>query len=392
VLKQDVMNNSQKQLLDLVKLAIHPEIEIPESLKVDTIDWKEVLEEARKQSLMGVAFVGFKIWSASDYVKKSGATIDKRLLTQWAGTCEKIREDNLLLNKRTAQVCKNFAKEGFRTSVMKGQGNALLYGENLSLMRSPGDIDVWVEGGFEKVYGYVQKVAPTDVVNEKEIQFNVFSDTSVEIHYRPFIIKQPFKNRILQTFLESKAEACYNNHVKLKAKDGNDEDIWVDAVITTIPFNLVQQMAHIKLHLFTGGIGLRQVMDYYYQLVHVESSLLSQEKKEIVEVVKSLGLERLAKALMWILVEFFQLPQVCLLWKPCKKDGEYLLDKFLRTGSFEQDDKSKNRKIQRETFSSFYNIQKQNLKLLRFDRWDWFWGSLWRIYHFAWRKARGFRH
>lgn len=386
------MKLAQEQLLALVRLAIHPEEDIPKVLRVDTIDWKEILEEAIKQSLMGVAFVGFKIWSASEYVKKSGATIDKRLLTQWAGTCEKIREDNLLLNKRTSQVCKNFAKEGFRTSVMKGQGNALLYGKQLSLMRSPGDIDVWVEGGFEKVYGYVQKVAPTDIVNEKEIQFNVFSDTSVEIHYRPFIIKQPFKNKILQNYLESKAEACYNNHVKLQAKIGNGEDIWVDAFITTISFNLVQQMAHIKLHLFTGGIGLRQVMDYYYQLVHAERSLLPQEKNEVIKVVKSLGLERLAKALMWILVEYFHIPKACSLWEPCKEDGEYLLDKFLRTGSFEHDGKNNDQKIQRETFSSFYNIQKQNLKLLRFDRWDWFWGSLWRIYHFIWRKAKGFRH
>lgn len=386
------MKLAQEQLLALVRLAIHPEEDIPKVLRVDTIDWKEVLEEAKKQSLIGVAFVGFKIWSASDFVKKSGANIDKRLLTQWAGTCEKIREDNLLLNKRTAQVCKNFAKDGFRVSVMKGQGNALLYGENLSLMRSPGDIDVWVEGGFERVYDYVQKVAPTNVVNEKEIEFNVFSDTSVEIHYRPFIIKQPFKNKILQKYLESKAEACYNNHVMLQTKNKDGEEIRMDAVITTIPFNLVQQMAHIKLHLFTGGIGLRQVMDYYYQLVHAENCLSSEEKNEVVEVIKSIGLEKLAKALMWILAEYFLLPKKYWLWSPCKEDGEYLLDKFLRTGSFEHDGKAKDRKIQRESFGSFFSIQKQNLKLLRFDRWDWFWGSLWRIYHFAWRKMKGFRH
>ena len=386
------MNISQKQLLALVRLAIHPEIEIPESLKVDTIDWKEVLEEAKKQSLMGVAFVGFKIWSASDYAKNVGATIDKRLLMQWVGICEKIREDNLLLNKRTSQIYSNFAKEGFRTSVMKGQGNALLYGKNLSLMRSPGDIDVWVEGGFEKVYAYVQKIAPTSHVNELEMDFNVFSDATVEVHYHPFIIKQPFKNRIFQKYLESKAEACYNNHVKLHTKNKDGEEILMDAVITTIPFNLVQQLAHIKLHLFTGGIGLRQVMDYYYQLVHAERCLSSEEKKEVVKVVNSIGLERLAKALMWILSEFFLLPKACFLWEPCKIDGKYLLDNFLRTGSFEQDKKTIERKIKRETFSSFYNIQKQNLKLLRFDRWDWFWGSLWRIYHFVWRKAKGFKH
>lgn len=386
------MKLAQEQLLALVRLAIHPEEDIPKVLRVDTFSWNEILEEAKKQSLMGVAFVGFKIWSASDYAKKSGAAIDKRLLTQWVGICEKIREDNLLLNKRTSQVCSNFAKEGFRTSIMKGQGNALLYGANLTLMRSPGDIDVWVEGGFEKVYSYVQKVAPTKKVNELEMDFNVFSDASVEVHYRPFIIKQPFKNRIFLKYLESKAESCYNNHVKLQTKNKDGADIWMDAIVSTIPFNLVQQLAHIKLHLFTGGIGLRQVMDYYYQLVHAERSLSPMEKKEVVDIVNSIGLERLAKALMWILVEHFHLLKICLLWEQCKEDGEYLLDKFLRTGSFEKDNKKKERKIKRETFSSFFNIQRQNLKLLRFDRWDWFWGSLWRIYHFAWRRFHGFHH
>lgn len=386
------MLKEQSQLLALVRLAIHPEEDIPEVLLADAIQWEKIYEEAKKQSLIGVAFVGYKRWVASEKTNKAASPIDDVLSAKWYGLTEKIRQRNLLLNMRSAQIVRNFAIDGFRTSIMKGQGNALLYGPELSLMRSPGDIDVWVEGGFKKVYDYVQKVAPTNVVNEKEIAFNVYADTSVEIHYRPFIIKQPFKNKILQRYLESKAETCYTNHVKLQSKSSDSDDDYVDVVITTIPFNLIQQMAHVKLHLFTGGIGLRQLMDYYYQLLHANESLSLEEKKVVVDVVRSLGLERLAKALMWILTEYFLLPKACLLWPPCKEDGQYILDKFLRTGSFEKDSKSKECKVKRETFSSFYNIQKQNLKLLRFDHWDWFWGSLWRIYHFAWRKAKGFRH
>ena len=390
--KNKNMLREQAQLLALIRLAIHPEEEIPEVLLADAIQWEKIFEEAKKQSLVGIAFVGYKRWVASQKTNKTSSPIDDVLVTKWYGLTEKIRQRNLLLNLRSAQIVRNFAKEGFRTSIMKGQGNALLYGPALSLMRSPGDIDVWVEGGFEKVYEYVQKVAPTNEVNELEMPFNVYDDTSIEVHYRPFIIKQPFKNKILQKYLESKAEACYNNHVILQSMSDDSNNNRVDVAITTIPFNLVQQLAHVKLHLFTGGIGLRQVMDYYYQLVHAERYLSLEEKKEVVDVIKSIGLDKLANALMWILAEYLHLPKACMLWDPCKEDGEYLLDKFLRTGSFEHDGKRKERKVKRETFSSFYNIQKQNLKLLRFDRWDWFWGSLWRIYHFAWRKAKGFRH
>lgn len=386
------MKLAQEQLLALVRLAIHPEEDIPKVLRVDTFSWNEILEEAKKQSLMGIAFVGFKIWSASDYAKKSGATIDKRLLTQWVGICERIREDNLLLNKRTSQVCKNFAKDGFRVSVMKGQGNALLYGDNLSLMRSSGDIDVWVEGGFKKVYAYVQKVAPTITINEQEIDFNVFSDAVVEVHYRPFIMRHPIKMKRLQPFIKSQSEKCFKNHVKLQSINREGGIEWVDAIITTVHFNLVQQLAHIHRHLFTEGVGLRQVMDYYFQLVHAEKLLSQIEKEEGADIIKEVKLEKIAKALMWVLSEYFGLEKKYMLWDANKEDGEYLLDEIFRTGNFGKMDKRHPNGYKTGGFQSFLYTQKRNLRMSRFDRMDWFWGSLWRIYHFAWRRFHGFYH
>lgn len=384
------MKISQKQLLDLVKLAIHPEIEIPESLKVDAIDWKEVLEEAKKQSLMGVAFVGFKKWSASDYAKKSDAAIDKRSLMQWVGICEKIKEDNLLLNKRTSQVCSNFAKEGFRTSVMKGQGNAMLYGKNLSLMRSSGDIDVWVEGGFEKVNDYVQKIAPTTHISEKEIVFDVFTDTEVEVHYRPYIMRNPFRNRRLQKFFASQAEACFTNKVQLSAIDKDGEKTMVEAFVTTNTFNLVHQLAHIHRHLFAVGMGLRHVMDYYFQLIHAEESLSRSEKDRVVLVVKSIGLERLACALTWILVNQFALPKTSQLWEPNKEDGEFLLEDILRTGNFGQGEEGIRIGILSGGFKSLIEVMRHNWSMSRFDKTDWFWGPFYRLYFYFWRKRRGY--
>ena len=384
------MKIAQEQLLALVRLAIHPEEDIPKVLKVDTIDWKEVLEEAIKQSLMGVAFVGFKVWSTSDNVKKSGASIDKRLLTQWAGICEKIREDNLLLNKRTAQVCKKFAKDGFRTSVMKGQGNALLYGEKLSLMRSSGDIDVWVEGGFEKVNDYVQKIVPTNYVSPIDIIFNVFSDTEVEVHYHPDIMRNPFRNLRLQKFFDSQAEACFTNKVQLLETNKDGVETMVDAFVTTTSFNLVHQLAHIQRHLFAVGMGLRHLMDYYFQLVDAENSLRKDEKDEVISVVKSIGLEKLACALTWIFAEHFGLPKKCQLWEPNKKDGEFLLEDILKTGNFGHGDEHLRNGIRSGGVKSLIDVLKHNWAMSRFDHTDWFWGPLYRLYYYLWRKRRGY--
>ena len=384
------MTIGQEQLLALTWLALHPGGRIPEVLKSGSIEWKEVLEEAEKQSLVGIAFVGFKHWLASGASKQGDSPIDKRLYAKWFALSESIRQDNLRLNKRTAQVCENFAKAGFRTSVMKGQGNALLYGHELSLMRSPGDIDVWVEGGFQKVYDFVTSVAPTNEVSEKEIVFNAFSDTEVEVHYRPYIMRNPFRNRRLQKFLAAQSESCFTNMVQLQSVNKNGEDILVDATITTIPFNLVHQLAHIHRHLFAVGVGLRHVMDYYFQLVYAEKNLSQDEKEAVKRIVDSIGLKRLACALIWILSEYFGLTKSCQLWEPNKEDGKFLLEEILKTGNFGHGDEILSTANKKSNVKSLLYVLKHNRAMSRFDRTDWFWGPLSRIYYSIWRKRKGF--
>lgn len=386
------MTTEQELLIALCRLAIHPDEDLSEVLKVSDIDWNSILKESQKQSLIGIAYRGVKLWCASEFAKKNNATIDKKLVTKWYGLSERIREDNYLLNKRTVQVCQNIAKDGLRISVMKGQGNALLYGQDLYLLRSPGDIDVWVDGGFQKVYDYVMEVAPTNVVNEKEIDFNVFSDVSVEVHYRPLILRHPFRNRKLQTFFARHAADCFNNREKLPVLNNAGEEIWKEAIITSLSFNLVHQLAHIHLHLFTEGVGLRQVMDYYYLLVHAEKGLTQFEKEEVIHVVSSVNLEKLARALMWILSKYFGLDKKCQLWEASKEDGLFLLEEILKTGNFGHNDKRRPDTIDGNSIKSFIYVQKRNIAMSRFDRTDWFWGSIWRIYHFTWRKWKGFRH
>ena len=384
------MNLVEEQLLALVRLAIHPDDAVPKVLDKDTVDWSELIEEAKKQSLIGVAFVGFKRWSASDGDSLSASPIDKRLLTRWAAMAEKIRQDNLLLNRRTAQVCRHFAKDGLRATVMKGQGNALRYGEELSLMRASGDIDVWVEGGFRRVYDYMRSVVAVSHVSEKDMVVDVFSDAEVEVHYRPYIMRNPFRNRRLQAFFRTQADGCFRNVVQLLTVNKEGMPTMVDAVVTTTAFNLVHQLAHIHRHLFAVGVGLRHVMDYYFQLVHAEKALSREEKDEVICVVMSIGLERLARALTWILVEHFGLPRSCQLWKPDEDDGEFLLEDILKTGNFGHGDEILSKSDKKNDAKSVTYVLRRNWAMSRFDRTDWFWGPVSRLYYSFWRLIKGF--
>ena len=89
---------------------------------------------------------------------------------------------------------------------------------------------------------------------------DVFPDTEVEFHYRPMVLRDPIKNKRLQRFFDENAPIQFENTVLLDKEKG------LQITATTNAFNLVHQLVHIYLHFITGGVGLRQWMDYYFVL------------------------------------------------------------------------------------------------------------------------------
>ena len=102
-------------------------------------DWKELYVIAQKQCLLGILFDGIRKQPAEHVGMK------KELLLQWMAESQMLEKANVRLNDAAILVSEWFRKKGFRTCILKGQGNALMYPNPYS--RTPGDIDIWVEGG-----------------------------------------------------------------------------------------------------------------------------------------------------------------------------------------------------------------------------------------------------
>ena len=131
----------QKNFFDFLRFCIGSDKEIPSSLK--EANWKELYAIAKKQCLVGVLFDGIKKLPAEQLGMK------KELLLQWMVESQMLEKANVRLNDAAIQVSGWFRKKGFRTCILKGQGNALMYPNPYS--RTPGDIDIWVEGGDKRV-------------------------------------------------------------------------------------------------------------------------------------------------------------------------------------------------------------------------------------------------
>lgn len=350
-------------------------------------EWAVLYRMAKEHTLIGVCFAALQKLPSEQL-----SEMPQQLKMHWLGMAMQIQKRNLLMNQRCVELQRRLEQSGFRTYIMKGQGNAALYNNvqnsengcenkefDLSTLRQPGDIDIYLEGGYDRVMGYVNKTFPTKEVNELEIHYHCFKDTEVEIHYQPFVMDGP-KNKVLQQFFAEESEACFKNRISL----GDSGDICVP----TITFNLVHQLVHIHHHLFYEGIGLRQLMDYYFLLIKAsDSSVDSIERSK--KVIHQLGLDRFAAALMYVLQIVFGLERDRMLWSPSEKDGIFLLNEIMRSGNFGQSDIRK-KGIYQNKWKSFWFVHFKTFCYWRFDYWAWFWSPICRIRGFVWRKLNGY--
>ena len=242
------MEKQHQIFFDFLRFCIGSDSEIPSSLK--EVDWQELYAIAKKQCLVGVLFDGIKKLPA-EYVG-----MKKELLLQWMAESQMLEKANVRLNYAAIQVSEWFRKKGFRTCILKGQGNALMYPNPYS--RTPGDIDIWVEGGDKRVISFVRSISPHEKACYHHIEFPSYKGVEVEVHYRPSFLLCFWHNRKLQKYYERVKEEQFSHRVML----GEQGEI----VIPTMEFNLIFQLTHIYAHLMNEGIGLRQLLDYYYVL------------------------------------------------------------------------------------------------------------------------------
>ena len=106
-------------------------------------DWQRLFQMAEEQAITSFLFPALEI------LNKCGQKPPVELLLEWIGLVEQDRSQNELMNSEAARLTALFENEGHQTAILKGQANARLYSNPMS--RQPGDIDIWVSGGKERV-------------------------------------------------------------------------------------------------------------------------------------------------------------------------------------------------------------------------------------------------
>lgn len=352
-------------------------------------DWKVMYAIAKKQALIGVLFHGIK------QLPKELAP-DAGLLMQWMGMAQKIRQQNIRLFLDSAKVCKKFKEVGFRNCILKGQVNALLYPD--PYMRTSGDIDIYLDGGRNRVMQYINKVCPNQVMRYHHVDFPVMK-SAIEVHFTPSYMFFPVHNRRMQKRFKKVMDLQCSNIVTLP--DGYGE-----ITVPTTSFNVIYILSHLYRHVFTEGIGLRQLLDYYFVLVkwHTDLTNLTESNKSLPQMMqistdldalrhelKYLGLWKFAGAVMYVLHETLGLPEEKMIAPIDVNEGRFLLAEIMQGGNFGHYDTRLGSKENEGKFHRYLRMSLRNLRFVKHYPTEALSEPLFRTWFALWKKIHGIR-
>jgi len=350
-------------------------------------EWAELFAMAKKQSLAGICFTGVE-----KLPKEQSPGED--LIMDWMGEAVKVQRRNSKLNEVCQELSTNFGNKGFTTCILKGQSNRIYYPTHLASRRTPGDVDIWLFPKGSQQNSVKRTMELLD--NESRIvslaylhaELKPLNTVAIEAHFRPTFLNEPIHNhRLQQWFTESKADCIMESGIA----DG-----------ITIPmlkpvYNIIFQLVHIYRHLLDEGIGLRQLLDYYFLLRGTVQSLNDEQKKTIADKLSAFGLNRIAGAVMFVLREVFLIEEKYMIVSVNERYGRQLLDEIMIAGNFGHYD-PRLKDIGQASHDTSYQIRHAIRRFTRNTRFfaaypsEVIFEPFARVIHFWWRKFKLWRY
>ena len=337
------------------------------------MDWHGLYSLASKQALQGLCFDGIERLGEEYREELRLNPIERELLMTWMGKAQQIRRQNRKVNLVASKLFSMLREDGVRCCILKGQGNALMYPNPYS--RTPGDIDVWIHASREWINEYaLKKFELEDDIRLQHLETSL-DGVPVELHFFPCSMNNPIYHARLQKWFRRNADLQCSHIVGLPDGAG-------DIAIPTSAFNVVYQLCHLYHHFFDEGIGMRQIIDYYY-VVNNDELLVIRDTLQ--REFKHLGLWKFAGAVMYVLHEALGLSEEKMIAPMDEKRGKLLLAEILNGGNFGKHFTKYGHFTQQGMAKKYFLKIWRNMHFVRYYPTEALSEPIFRTWHFFWR-------
>ena len=155
-----------------------------------------------------------------------------------------------------------------------------------------------------------------------------------------------------------------------------------EIAIPTTAFNVVYQLTHLYHHFFDEGIGMRQIIAYYF-VVNNDELLVIRDTLQ--RELKHLGLWKFAGAVMYVLHETLGLSEEKMIAPMDEKRGKLLLAEILNGGNFGQHFTKYGHFTQQGMAKKYFLKIWRNMHFVRYYPAEALSEPIFRTWHFFWR-------
>ena len=258
-------------------------------LQYGRIDFKEVIQLAEEQSVVGLVTAGL------EHVIDAKVPHDK--LVPFIGRTLQIEQRNKAMNDFIAKLINLLNENGIKALLVKGQGVAQCY--ERPLWRACGDVDLLLDDenyrkSKEVLIPLASAVEPEDVANKHQGMH--IKDFVLELHGRmPFSMSKNVDHEIdsilHDSFSKDSIRIWYNSDV--------------DVLLPSNYNHLILIFTHFLSHFFIEGVGLRQICDWC-RLLWTYRSEIDIHQLEL--CINRMGLRSEWKAFAAFAVDYLGMP------------------------------------------------------------------------------------
>ena len=347
-------------------------------------EWTEAFGDAMKQALVGVCFYGLQ--RAGRHDAGLTAHLPPKLKMRWLALTADIQRRNDVMNRRCAELHDMLKTAGCRSCVLKGQAVAVRYDAAadrggaacMSMLRQSGDIDMWMLADAGSCIRWARATGTMYYYDYHHADLRLFPDVEVELHYRPSISRNLWRNARMQRWFrgEGRRHVVYDERLGC----GVPDDV----------FGLVLTLNHNLWHLLYEGVGLRQMMDLYF-VVHT-----MRRTDEVSRLMRHFGLEAFAAASAWVLWHLFDGGAGGSLFVSCRsplplpdeRSGRFLLGEIMKAGNFGHYDKRLKAGRYASRMGLMVQWMRHTMRLVRHFPVEVAWTPIGIVYISLWRRCK----
>ena len=378
-------NPIDSRLAELLRIAVGVDTAMESPCTVE--EWSAIYQRAKEHAITGLIY---KAVSLLPNEQLPNADIIGHLFSD----AQYIHIQNVKVHSLCIKLQREFRKNGFQTAILKGAGNALLYrtisnGQNatddVGAYRQAGDVDIWlitngctsIAANRKAVIEHVRPYASSLEARVHHVELLPIDGIPIEVHYLPMFFYSFRTQRRFERFCIQQAQRQTSHQCG-------------DLFVPTPDFNAVYQLSHILRHLFEEGVGMKQIVDYYFVLLNLRNRADDGQSIDVAWEIERLKLSPLASATMYVLQEIFRLPKEYMICPPDEDKGKLLMAEVLRGGYMGlYDDRKSDWRLKGKT-NMFLWKWRFNMRLWQLCPREMICGPLFRLWHYGWRRRNGY--